>query len=420
MNILELTDEQLNNMSVEELTALHKQATDLESLWETNQMTKKILLNSLYGALGNKHFVLFNPEIGAAITGNGRYTNKTMAYSIDSFLKQKLPSKTPYLVYGDTDSCYLTLNPLVEAKLQKTPDMSFEDKINFCDNVCEKMIQPFVNETTNLIGKILNIHEAGPMAMDREIIADSTIFIAKKRYIARVLDTEGVRLKEPKKKVMGLELVRSSTPKFCRKYLKESIDILLDGGENELQDWVSDIKKKFYSAPIDEVSRVTGVNKVSFDLYTKDGKDSDGETRFISLSEKFNGLSPKEIGYRLLQYQLYLESTTESAAKFSPIPINTRAAIVHNLAVDVNNLQGDFNYINEKDKIKYVKLTTPNTIGNSDVFGYQNVNILDKLQLSKYIDKEDMWEKFFVQALDIMIGPLNWSHEKKVTIDEWF
>jgi DNA polymerase elongation subunit (family B) len=107
------------------------------------------------------------------------------------------------------------------------------------------MIQPFVNDTTNLIGKILNIHEDGPMAMDREIIADSTIFIAKKRYIARVLDTEGVRLKEPKKKVMGLELVRSSTPKFCRKYLKESIDILLDGGENELQDWVSDIKKKF-------------------------------------------------------------------------------------------------------------------------------------------------------------------------------
>ena len=383
-------------------------------------MTKKILLNSLYGALGNKHFVLFNPEIGAAITGNGRYTNKTMAYAIDSFLKQKLPSKTPYLVYGDTDSCYLTLNPLVEAKLQKTPDMSFEDKINFCDNVCEKMIQPFVNDTTNLIGKILNIHEEGPMAMDREIIADSTIFIAKKRYIARVLDTEGVRLKEPKKKVMGLELVRSSTPKFCRKYLKESIDILLDGGENELQDWVSDIKKKFNTAPIEDISRVTGVNKVSFDLYTKDGKDSDGETRFISLNEKFNGLSPKEIGYRLLQYQLYLESTTESAAKFSPIPINTRAAIVHNLAVDVNNLQGDFNYINEKDKIKYVKLTTPNTIGNSDVFGYQNVNILDKLQLTKYIDKEDMWEKFFVQALDIMIGPLNWSHEKKVTIDEWF
>ena len=47
MNILELTDEQLYSMSVSELEALLKQATDLESLWDTSQMTKKILLNSL-------------------------------------------------------------------------------------------------------------------------------------------------------------------------------------------------------------------------------------------------------------------------------------------------------------------------------------------------------------------------------------
>lgn len=47
MNILELTDEQLYSMSVSELEALLKRATDLESLWDTQQMTKKILLNSL-------------------------------------------------------------------------------------------------------------------------------------------------------------------------------------------------------------------------------------------------------------------------------------------------------------------------------------------------------------------------------------
>lgn len=47
MNILELTDEQLYSMSVSELESLLKQATDLESLWDTSQMTKKILLNSL-------------------------------------------------------------------------------------------------------------------------------------------------------------------------------------------------------------------------------------------------------------------------------------------------------------------------------------------------------------------------------------
>lgn len=47
MNIIDLTDDELNAMSIEELEALLKRATDLESLWECQQQTKKILLNSL-------------------------------------------------------------------------------------------------------------------------------------------------------------------------------------------------------------------------------------------------------------------------------------------------------------------------------------------------------------------------------------
>lgn len=46
-NILDLTDDELNAMSIEDLEKLLKRATELESLWETSQMTKKILLNSL-------------------------------------------------------------------------------------------------------------------------------------------------------------------------------------------------------------------------------------------------------------------------------------------------------------------------------------------------------------------------------------
>lgn len=422
-NILELTDEQLNEMSIEELEKLLKLATDLESLWETQQMTKKILLNSLYGALGNKHFVLFNPEIGAAITGNGRYTNKTMGYRVNDMLKGKLPlpAGKEYLIYGDTDSLYITLDNFVKAKMQKTPDMTFEDMINFCDNVCEKMIQPFVNDTTTLIGNILNVHEIGPMAMDREIIADSTIFIAKKRYIARVLDTEGVRLKEPKKKVMGLEIVRSSTPKFCRKYLKESIDILLDGDEESLQEWVSDVKDKFMVAPIEDISRVTGVNKISFEFYVKDGNrtytDNMGVKKPV-FKELYPGQTTKEVGFNYFRNNLYYLSP-EGKAECTPIPINTRAAMVHNTGIIVKDLQKDYTLISEKDKMKYCLLNMPN-FTNSDVFGYMNPSILEDLDITRNVNKEAMWDRFFIQSLDIMIAPLNWSHKKKITLDEWF
>jgi len=420
-----------------------KEQENLEAFWDTAQMTKKILLNSLYGALGNKYFVLFNNEIAAAITGNGRFTNKSMAIAVDNMLKQKVPSKNPYLVYGDTDSFYLTIDEFVKAKESKV-EMSFEDKINFCDNVCEKIIQPYVNDMTHKIGKSLNVLEADAMAMDREIIADSGIFIAKKRYIARVLDNEGVRLKEPKKKVMGLELVRSSTTTFCRKYLKESIDILLDGDESTLQDWASDVKQKFMSAPIEDVSRVTGVNKVSFDFKTKDG---DRKWPALSLQEEaslknskdeyvmkrikyqtkqmfkdFNSIYPdmstKEIGYRFYNHPLYFDSP-DGVAECTPIAINSRAATVHNMSILVNDLQKEYSFINEKDKMKYCILKLPNPT-NSEVFGYQNPSILSKVSLENYINRDDMWDRFFIQALDIMIGPLNWSHKKKITVDEWF
>lgn len=411
-----------NGGSAEEI----KEQQNLEAFWDTSQMTKKILLNSLYGALGNKHFVLFNAEIASAITGVGRYTNKNMAFLVDDFLKEKLPSKKPYLVYGDTDSFYLTIGNFVEEKLKKSPDMSKTDIINFCDNVCEKVIQPYINDTTAQIGDSLNIVEAGPMVMDREIIADSGIFIAKKRYIARVLDSEGVRLKEPKKKVMGLEIVRSSTPMFCRKYLKESIDILLDSDESELQEWVSDVKKKFMTSPIEEISRVTGVNKVSFEYRTKDGTRKHPETHpeypggqiYKDFSSVYPGQDIKQIGYKFYNHPLYYESP-EGKAECTPIAINSRAATVHNMSIMVNDMQKEYNYINEKDKMKYCILKLPNPV-NSEVYGYQNPSIIDRVNLTEYINKDEMWDRFFIQAISIMIGPMNWSPTKKITIDDWF
>lgn len=346
-----------------------------------------------------------------------------MGYRVNDMLKGKLPlpAGKEYLIYGDTDSLYITLDNFVKAKMQKTPDMTFEDMINFCDNVCEKMIQPFVNDTTTLIGNILNVHEIGPMAMDREIIADSTIFIAKKRYIARVLDTEGVRLKEPKKKVMGLEIVRSSTPKFCRKYLKESIDILLDGDEESLQEWVSDVKDKFMVAPIEDISRVTGVNKISFEFYVKDGNrtytDNMGVKKPV-FKELYPGKTTKEVGFNYFRNNLYYLSP-EGKAECTPIPINTRAAMVHNTGIIVKDLQKDYTLISEKDKMKYCLLNMPN-FTNSDVFGYMNPSILEDLDITRNVNKEAMWDRFFIQSLDIMIAPLNWSHKKKITLDEWF
>lgn len=102
--VLEITEEELRAMPIEKLEKYLHDAEFGESLYDTKQMTEKILINSLYGALANKWFPLFNEEMAAAITGNGRYFIQKLANYIEETLQKMHKTHKPYIVYGDTDS----------------------------------------------------------------------------------------------------------------------------------------------------------------------------------------------------------------------------------------------------------------------------------------------------------------------------
>ena len=70
------------------------------------------------------------------------------------------------------------------------------------------------------------------MIMKREVIANKGIWTAKKRYILNVYNDEGVELKEPKLKIMGIEAVKSSTPAPCRVKIKEALNIIMNKDES--------------------------------------------------------------------------------------------------------------------------------------------------------------------------------------------
>lgn len=103
-DVLEYSDDELKSMSDEDLKVLLKQAENLESLFNVSQLVQKTLINSLYGALGNTYFPLFNEDMAAAITGNGRYFIQKAANTVEAGLQKILPSDDPYIIYGDTDS----------------------------------------------------------------------------------------------------------------------------------------------------------------------------------------------------------------------------------------------------------------------------------------------------------------------------
>ena len=74
-------------------------------------------------------------------------------------------------------------------------------------------IEPFIDGKYADLAKYVNAYEQ-KMVMKREVIADKGIWTAKKRYILNVHNSEGVQYAEPKLKMMGIEAVKSSTPKF--------------------------------------------------------------------------------------------------------------------------------------------------------------------------------------------------------------
>lgn len=105
MELLEYTKEQLEQLDKETLLKLKQECYDKVSYYQSQQMTKKILINSLYGAMANKGFSLFNEKIAQSITGNGRFFIQYTADKIEDKLQSMEPSKNKYIVYGDTDSC---------------------------------------------------------------------------------------------------------------------------------------------------------------------------------------------------------------------------------------------------------------------------------------------------------------------------
>ena len=82
------------------------------------------------------------------------------------------------------------------------------------------------------------------MSMKRENIADRGIWTAKKRYILNVWDSEGVRYKEPKMKIMGLETARSSTPAYFRDKLYAAFQIIISKDNDELITFINGVRSE--------------------------------------------------------------------------------------------------------------------------------------------------------------------------------
>jgi len=332
-----------------------------------NQMAKKIALNSCYGALGNQYFRYFNREIAEGITTSGQLSIKWVEKAVNGYMNKLLETDNDYVVAIDTDSIYVRFDELIKKVNPKNP-------VEFLDTIAKEKLEPMINESYEELASYMNAYQ-NKMHMGREVIADKGIWTAKKRYILNVHDSEGVRYKTPRLKIMGIETAKSSTPMWCRKRLEDGIRVLMNQSESDVWQFIKDSWNEFSKLPIEEVSFPRGVQNVM----------------------KYS--NPASI---------YSKGT----------PIHVRGSLLYNNYLHKHNIDKKYPVITNGEKVKFCYLKLPNVI-NENVISF--VNALPKeFELEPYIDYDTQFSKSFVEPLGVILNKIGWTTEPVSTLDAFF
>jgi len=341
------------------------------------QLAKKVSLNSAYGALGSQYFRFYDLRMALGVTSAGKLSIRWIENKLNEYMNKILKtSDVDYVIASDTDSIYMKLGPLVNSVYGVDGNIGLPKSkvIDFMDRVCEQKIQPFIDKSYQELATYVNAY-AQKMQMKRECLADKGIWTAKKRYIMNVYDNEGVRYNEPDLKVMGLEMIKSSTPAAVRTKMKESINIMIAGSENDMHKFIQEFREEFKNLPVEEVSFPRGINGLS--------KYADAVT-------------------------LYKMGT----------PIHVKGAIIYNHNLEKMGLTKKYPKIQEGEKIKFSYLKKPNPFKDT-VISYPS-RLPKEFDISKFIDYDTQFDKTFIEPIKVILDCIGWSTEKQSTLDDFF
>ena len=342
------------------------------SRYDNLQLAKKVSLNSAYGALGSKYFRFYDLRMALAVTLAGQLSIRWIESELNRYLNKLLKTENDYVIAADTDSIYLNLGPLVNKVYSGEKEVN--QVISFMDKVCEDKIQPFIDASYQNLASYVHAYDQ-KMQMKREALADKGIWTAKKRYILNIYNNEGVQYKEPKMKVMGLEMIKSSTPAAIREKMRESIKIMMQGTEEDIHAFIADFKETFKQLPPEDISFPRGMN---------------------GLKEYSDSVS------------LYKKGT----------PIHVKGAILYNARLKALKLEKKYPLIQEGEKIKFTYLKMPNPIKDT-VISYPS-RLPQEFGLQQFIDYDVQFSKAFLEPIKVVLDCMNWSTEKINTLESFF
>ena len=335
--------------------------------FDNTQQAVKILLNSLYGALGNQYFRYYDLKVAEGITLSGQLAVRWAEENMNKFMNKILGTEKDYVIAMDTDSVYVNMGPLVKKLQPKNP-------VKFIDDACVQQFQPMLEKAYNAMFTKMNAFD-NRMVMEREAIADKAVWTAKKRYIMNVHNNEGVQYSEPKLKIQGIEAVKSSTPMVVRNKFKQAYKIILTSTEEELQKFVKDFYNEFTSLNPEDIASPRGLSAL---------------TKWYDSAK------------------IYKKST----------PIHVRGALLFNHYMKKHGLDKTSEPLKNGSKIKFCYLKVPNPM-MENVISFPQF-LPKEFELEDFIDYDLQFDKTFKEPLKIVTDVIGWNLEKINTLEDFF
>jgi DNA polymerase elongation subunit (family B) len=337
------------------------------------QLAKKVGLNSAYGALGSQYFRFYDLRMALGVTTTGQLSIRWIENKINEYMNKLLATEEQdYVIASDTDSVYLKLGPLVDKFVKDQSDVN--KVISIMDKICEDKLQPFIDKSYKELADYVHAYQQ-KMEMKREGLSNVGIWTAKKRYILNVYNNEGVQYNEPQMKVMGLEMIKSSTPFVIREKMKQAIKIMLNGKEEDIHKFIADFKEEFSNLSPEEISTPRGINGLA--------KYSDSAS--------------------------FYKSGT---------PIHVKGAILYNHYLKEKGLTKKYPLIQEGEKIKYTYLKMPNLFKDT-VVSFPS-RLPKEFDLQDHIDYDMQFDKNFLEPVKVILECINLKTEKVSTLEDFF
>jgi DNA polymerase elongation subunit (family B) len=382
-----------------------------EKSYNLFQLNYKILINAVYGYLGTCYSRFYDFDNAVAVTTTGQSIIKESSHKLTSYFntwsetdigkKLKVINTSDIITYNDTDSMYINLGNIIknikginwlqyndeqiknffmfakflnnseafDEKIEKGKTIQVlklelkgvEDKCKSLQNLIGSIIKSAMD---NLTIKSFNCKE-NKIYFKREAISRRAAFLQKKRYVMWVLNNEGAEVN--KIKVVGLEIVRSSTPLVIQDILEDIVFTMLKTmNYPEVETKIREFKPVFMQSPVEKIASPKTVHNL--DLYT----------------EKWN-----------------------SGVKGST-PIHVRAAILYNnLIANDKKLSSLYDFIHNDSKMKYIYVKT-NHMFTENVIGFSET-LPKEFNLDQNVNRDLQFEKTFIAPLTAMFEVFKWE-----------